>query len=59
MLAIRGGQSDVFLAEAADRLRRTAPDAEVVAIAGTGHFPTMEKPRECAEAIRAFLRQRI
>jgi pimeloyl-ACP methyl ester carboxylesterase len=59
VLAIRGGRSDVFLAEAADRLRRTAPDAEVVTIPGTGHFPTMEKPKECAQAIREFLRRRI
>jgi pimeloyl-ACP methyl ester carboxylesterase len=59
VLAIRGEQSDVFLAEAADRFQRTAPQAEVVTIEGTGHFPTMEKPEECAEAIRRFLRRRV
>ena len=59
ILAIRGEQSDVFLAEAADRLKRIAPVAEVVTIFGTGHFPTMEKPNECAEAILEFLRRRI
>jgi pimeloyl-ACP methyl ester carboxylesterase len=59
VLAIRGERSDVFLAEAADRLRRTAPDVEVVTIAGTGHFPTMETPGECAEAIRDFLQRRL
>jgi len=59
VLAIRGEQSDVFLAEAADRLKRIAPDAEVVTIAGTGHFPTMEKPNECAEAILEFMWRRI
>lgn len=59
VLAIRGEQSDVFVAEAAERLKRTAPDAEVVTIGGTGHFPTMEKPKECAEAIRDFLQRRI
>jgi pimeloyl-ACP methyl ester carboxylesterase len=59
VLAIRGEQSDVFLAEAADRLQRTAPDVEVVTIAGTGHFPTMERPVECARAILEFVRRRI
>ena len=59
VLALRGARSDVFLAEAADCLQRAAPDAEVVTIAGTGHFPTMEKPQECAQAIREFLRRRI
>jgi pimeloyl-ACP methyl ester carboxylesterase len=59
VLAIHGEQSDVFLAEAADRLQRVARDAEVVTMAGTGHFPTMEKPSECAQAILKFLRRRI
>lgn len=59
VLAIHGEQSDVFLAEAADRLQRVAGDAEVVTMAGTGHFPTMEKPSECAQAILEFLRRRI
>ena len=57
LLAIRGGLSDVFEAEAAERLRRTAVDAQVATIGGTGHFPTMEKPGECAHAIREYLRQ--
>jgi pimeloyl-ACP methyl ester carboxylesterase len=59
VLAIRGEQSDVFLAGAAERLRRLAPDCEVVTIAATGHFPTMEKPEECAEVIREFLRRQL
>jgi pimeloyl-ACP methyl ester carboxylesterase len=59
VLAIRGEQSDVFLPRAADRLKRLAIDCEVVTVAGTGHFPTMEKPEECAEAIREFLRRRL
>ncbi len=57
LLAIRGGLSDVFRAEAAERLQRTAPHAHVITIDGTGHFPTMEKPKECAQAIRGFLRR--
>lgn len=58
LLTIRGSLSDVFQAEAANRLQRRAPHARVVTIDGTGHFPTMEKPKECAQAIRGFL-QRI
>jgi len=57
LLAVRGALSDVFQADAAERLQRTAPQAQVVTIDGTGHFPTMEKPRECVQAVRAFLRQ--
>jgi pimeloyl-ACP methyl ester carboxylesterase len=59
VLAIRGERSDVFLAGAADRMKRLAADGEVATIAGTGHFPTMEKPEECAEVIREFLRRRL
>jgi len=58
VLAIRGEQSDVFLPGAANRLKRLAVDCEVDTIAGTGHFPTMEKPEECAKVIREFLRRR-
>jgi pimeloyl-ACP methyl ester carboxylesterase len=58
ILAIRGELSEVFTAEAADRLKHQAANCEVATIAGTGHFPTMEKPRECAEAIREFLNRR-
>jgi len=57
LLAVRGALSDVFQADAAERLQRTAPQTQVVTIDGTGHFPTMEKPRECVQAVRAFLRQ--
>jgi len=59
VLAIRGERSDVFPAGAADRMKRLAADGEVATIAGTGHFPTMEKPEECAEVIREFLRRRL
>jgi pimeloyl-ACP methyl ester carboxylesterase len=58
VLAIRGELSEVFTAQAANRLKHQAADGEVVTIAGTGHFPTMEKPGECAAAIRGFLRSR-
>jgi pimeloyl-ACP methyl ester carboxylesterase len=55
VLVLRGEHSDVFPADAADRLKRLVADCEVATIAGTGHFPTMEKPEECAEAIKEFV----
>jgi pimeloyl-ACP methyl ester carboxylesterase len=57
VLAVRGAESDVFSAEAANRLERTLARCEVATIEGSGHFPPMEKPGECARVIRAFLRE--
>ena len=59
ILAIRGDQSDIFPAAAALRLKRLAVDCEVKTITGTGHFPTMEKPEECANVIKEFLQRRM
>lgn len=59
ILAIRGDQSDIFPAAAALRLKRLAFDCEIVTITGTGHFPTMEKPKECTNIIREFLQRRM
>jgi pimeloyl-ACP methyl ester carboxylesterase len=59
VLVLRGEFSDVFPADAADRLKRLVSDCEVVTIAGAGHFPTMEKPDECAKAIKDFMRRRL
>lgn len=58
VLAIRGGHSVVFTEGAAGRLKRLAADCEVATLPGTGHFPTMEKPQACAQAIREFLGRR-
>jgi pimeloyl-ACP methyl ester carboxylesterase len=55
VLAIRGAESDVFSAGAAARLEARLAGCRVVTLAGTGHFPPMEKPAESAAAIRAFL----
>lgn len=59
LLVLRGEHSDVFPADAAERLKRVAADCDVATIAGTGHFPTMEKPEECAEAITEYLLRRL
>jgi pimeloyl-ACP methyl ester carboxylesterase len=58
VLAIRGELSEVFTAQAAERLKHQAADGEVVTIAGAGHFPTMEKSQECVTAVREFLCRR-
>ena len=59
LLVLRGEHSDVFPADAADRLKRVATDCEVSVIAGAGHFPTMEKPQECAAVITDFVQRRL
>jgi pimeloyl-ACP methyl ester carboxylesterase len=59
LLVLRGEHSDVFPEDSAGRLKRMAADCEVATIAGTGHFPTMEKPEECAEIIKEFKRRRL
>jgi pimeloyl-ACP methyl ester carboxylesterase len=54
VLAIRGGKSDVFTAEAEQHLTNLMPASEVVLMPGCGHFPPMEKPAETAAAILDF-----
>ena len=56
-LFVRGADSDTFLPEAAERVRRELPSAEVVEMPGTTHFVPMEKPEELAELILGFLRR--
>jgi pimeloyl-ACP methyl ester carboxylesterase len=58
-LIIRGAQSDILSEETARRLIRLIPDAQLDTIAGSGHFPPMERPRECAHAITEFMQLRV
>ncbi|MFA6218138.1 MAG: alpha/beta hydrolase [Candidatus Omnitrophota bacterium] len=57
-LVLYGGNSDVFSASVAKRLKTIAPSIERRCIAEASHFLPMERPRECAEAILAFLKDR-
>jgi pimeloyl-ACP methyl ester carboxylesterase len=54
-LFVRGSDSDTFLPEAAARVRRELPTAEVVELPDTTHFVPMEKPEELAAVILEFL----
>jgi len=55
-LILYGGESDVFSASVVERLKTIAPGMEIRCIEQASHFLPMERPRECAEAILAFLK---
>lgn len=44
VLVIRGGESDLLLAETADEMGRRGPKSEVVTIPGVGHAPALMDP---------------
>ena len=58
VLAIRGEFSDTFMADPARRLKNVIGDYELVTIPDSGHFVPMEKPQECAQAIKEFLQRK-
>jgi pimeloyl-ACP methyl ester carboxylesterase len=39
-------------------VKRLVADCVAVTLPGCGHFPTMEKPEECARVIEAYLEGR-
>jgi len=53
-LVIRGAASDTLTPRAAERLVGTIRDCRLETITATGHFPPMEKPQACADAIAVF-----
>jgi pimeloyl-ACP methyl ester carboxylesterase len=59
VLAIRGALSDIFFADAAERLNNIIADFELQTIPHTGHFPPMEKPGQCARRIADFVQRKI
>lgn len=59
VLAIRGELSDTFLADAAERLKKSIADYELQTIPRSGHFPPMEKPQESANLILDFVGRKI
>ena len=59
VLAIRGELSEIFFADAAQRLGDIVADYELQTIPGTGHFPPMEKPQESANLILDFVHRKL
>ena len=59
VLAIRGELSDIFAADAAERLKGRIADYELQTVPRSGHFPPMEKPQESAHLILDFLHRKI
>lgn len=59
VLAIRGEVSDIFFAHVAERLNTIIADFELQTIPHSGHFPPMEKPRQCARRIADFVQRKI
>lgn len=54
LLAIRGANSDLFSAEALEKMQAAAPGMRSAVVAGVGHAPELNEP-EAAQAIDAFL----
>jgi pimeloyl-ACP methyl ester carboxylesterase len=59
VLALRGGLSDTFFADAAERLKDRISDCELKTMPDSGHFIPMEKPRACADAISEFVHRKL
>jgi pimeloyl-ACP methyl ester carboxylesterase len=49
------GEQDPRPMWAVEKLARTLPSAELVALPGVGHFPDLEVPERYRELVRGFL----
>ncbi len=56
-LVLYGATSDTFPAPAANRFKAKVPLANMVSLAGTGHFVPMDRPADTAEIIVNFLKE--
>jgi pimeloyl-ACP methyl ester carboxylesterase len=54
-LVVRGGNSDVFYDQDAEKLAATLPQGSWVRIAGAGHSVQGDQPKALVDALRAFL----
>ncbi len=54
-LVVRGGESDVFFDEDAERFANALPDASWLRVEGAGHSIQGDRPGPLVEAIRGFL----
>lgn len=57
MLAIHGGESQVYPDEATAFVAHTAPNAKRIVIPGAGHVPHLETPDEFLTHLEAFVRE--
>ncbi|SNY56354.1 Alpha/beta hydrolase family protein [Paractinoplanes atraurantiacus] len=55
-LLIRGELDALPSAEELQALRSARPDAEIRTFPGSGHFVHAERPEECADLVRGFLK---
>lgn len=55
ILYIIGGRSNIVPAETQAELRKTLPNAQLITIADTGHYPSDEKPDEVMQVVTRFL----
>jgi proline iminopeptidase len=51
------GERDPRPMWAVERLAEALPDAELVRLAGVGHFPELEVPEKFRDVVRAFVRR--
>ncbi|MEV5953220.1 alpha/beta hydrolase [Streptomyces sp. NPDC051987] len=56
VLAVNGGLEPAELLAAADRLAREVPHGRAEIVAGTGHYPNLERPAEFNDLLLGFLR---
>lgn len=56
-LVVRGGLSDVFLDEDAEKLARTLPDGRWLRVEGAGHTVQGDNPRGLVEVTRGFFQE--
>ena len=55
ILYVIGGRSKIVPPETQDQLRKTLPNAQIVTLPDTGHYPSDEKPAEFLAIVDRFL----
>ena len=58
-LIIRGAESDTFLQQSAQRIKRVRPATTIVTLEKSTHLVPLEKPEETFETIRDFLKENL
>ena len=55
IIYILGGRSTVVPAATQEELKKALPQAEIVTVAGAGHYPSEESPAEFLAIVERFL----